>query len=92
MHSGRTTGHFNEKQKLKHDHNHRVKKLTPIPADFGVFITSGNSAVPGRVISTADTPRSYQVSTPHGVTRTNHRRLIVQLAEEAQHDEAPLTN
>ena len=46
---------FKEKQKLDHDRHHKTKELPPIPADSGVWITSGDSAVPGRVISTADT-------------------------------------
>ena len=82
---------FKEKQKLNHDRHHRAKELLPIPADSHVWITPGDSPVPGRVVSRAETPRSYQVTTPHGVTRRNRRHLIVQPAEEAQPDEAPLT-
>ena len=82
---------FKEKQKLDHNRCHRAKELPPIPADSGVWITSGNSPVPGRVISRTDTPRSYQVGTPHGVTRRNRRHLILQPTDEPLHDEEPLT-
>ena len=52
---------------------------------------SGGSPVPGRIISTSDTRQSYGLSAPHKVTCRNRCHLIAQPAEEAQHDQAPLT-
>ena len=49
--------------------------LSPVPPNSGVWITSGDIPVHGTVVSTADTPRSYEIETPSGRVRRNRQHL-----------------
>ena len=58
----------------------RVKTDIPqtadvLPENSPVWVRTGNTQVPGRVIFTATTPRSYVVSTPTGIIRRNRQHL-----------------
>jgi len=66
------------KQQQKADYNRRNCSipLPPIPNDTEVWVTS-SSATPGRVKATADSPRSYIVTTPYGEVRRNRMHLNV---------------
>ena len=66
---------FKDRQKRDYDRQHGVKTLPPISEDSSVWITSGDQPVSGRVISPADTPRSYIVETPSGQVRRNRQHL-----------------
>ena len=65
---------FKRKQKKEYDRRHRTRPLTPIADDTPVWI---NGQTPGRILSPANTPRSYMVSTPTGETRRNRRYLQI---------------
>ena len=65
---------FKRKQKKEYDRRHRTRPLTPIADDTPVWI---NGQTPGRILSPANTPRSYMVSTPTGETRRNRRDLQI---------------
>ena len=51
------------------------KQLTHYFNDSPVWVTTGNNQTHGRVVSNADTPRSYLVTTPSGPIRRNRRHL-----------------
>lgn len=68
---------FKERQKADYDRQHRVQELPEIPTDSEVWVTSDNTAVRGRVINPADTPRSYLVETPTGEVQRNRQHLNV---------------
>jgi hypothetical protein len=57
---------FKESQKVHFDRRHRAREPSPIPDDAEVWITSEGQPIQGRVLSQADTPRSYVVDTPTG--------------------------
>ena len=66
---------FKDRQKRNYDRQHGVQTLPPISDDSGVWITSGDQPVTGRVVSPADTPWSYIVETPSGQVRWNRQHL-----------------
>jgi len=66
---------FKEKQKRNYDRRHRVRPADTLPDDSSVWVTTGNSQTPGRVVSNAGTPRSYLVNTPSGPVRRNRQHL-----------------
>ena len=66
---------FKAKQKRDFDQRHRAHPLPPLLEDTDVWITTGNRPHPGRIVSTAPTPRSYIVSTPSGDIRRNLSHL-----------------
>ena len=68
---------FKEKQKKDHDHHHRALTLPLIPDNTHVWVTTDKKNTPARVISQADTPRSYLVETPSGQMCRNRRQLNV---------------
>ena len=65
---------FKQKQKQDFDHRHRVKELPSLP---DVFVTTDGHNTSGRVVDTADTPRSHVVETPSGLLRRNRSQLNV---------------
>ena len=67
---------FKQKQKRDFDKRHRARSLEDIPEDTKVWITSEGDRVEGRVVSPANSPRSYVVDTP-GVLRRNRQHLNV---------------
>ena len=71
---------FKKKQKDSYDIRHRVKELPPLPDDTSVWVKSGDTPVPGKVIAKSEEPRSYVVKTPNGGTlRCNRCHLGVDL-------------
>ena len=54
---------FKERQKRDFDRHHAVRNSPSIPSDTPVWIISGDDPVPGRVVSPANTSRSYVVDT-----------------------------
>ena len=66
---------FKQKQKTDFDKRHRVKPLAEIPDDTYVWIRTGNQQTTGRVVSSANAPRSYLVDTPHGQIRCNRLHI-----------------
>ena len=65
------------KQKDNFDKRHRTKDLPMIPDDTPVWIDSDNGPVSGRVVTSAETPRSYLVETPSGQLQRNRIQLRV---------------
>ena len=57
---------FKEKQKHNYDRRHRARALSPLPEETEVWIRTGNERLPGKVTSTASSPRSYWVETSDG--------------------------
>ena len=66
---------YKEKQKENYDLQHRTRSADVLPENSPVWVRTENTLVPGRVISTATTPRSYVVSTPTGIIRRNRQHL-----------------
>ena len=48
-----------QKQKSNYDRSHRTRSQHPLDTGTAVWIRTGNTSTPGRVITTANTPRSY---------------------------------
>lgn len=68
---------FKEKQKRSYDVRYHVKDQPDIPSDTEVWITTDAEPIRGRVLSPADTPRSYNVETSSGVVRRNRSQLNI---------------
>ena len=68
---------YKHKQKRDYDRRHQARPLPPIPDGSEVWVTSDNQPVPGRVTTSAGTPRSYLVETPQGVVRRHRSHLNV---------------
>ena len=66
---------YKGKQKRQFDKRHRVNELPMLSDDTNVWISSQGEPVQGRVVSSADTPRSYVVDTPSGQLRRNRHHL-----------------
>ena len=65
-----------QKQKSNYDRSHPPYPISaPLDAGTAVWIRTGDTSTPGRVITTANTPRSYLVSTQSGVLRRNRHHL-----------------
>ena len=64
-----------QKQKSNYDRSHCTQSQHPLNAGTAVWIRTGDTSTPGRVITTANTPRSYLVSTQSGVLRRNRHHL-----------------
>ena len=68
---------FKKKQKANYDRQHGARTLPPIQPESDVWITSGEQPSTGKVISVADTPRSYIVETQTGQVRRNRQHLNI---------------
>ena len=68
---------FKKCQKTDYDRCHRIQDLPAIPDNTDVWVTTGGSPTPGRIITTTDTPRSYIVQTPSGEIRRNRSHLNI---------------
>lgn len=69
---------FKERQEKDFNRRHRVQELPALPNDSEVWITSdGGDPRPGRIVSPANTPRSYLVDTPSGRVRRNRHHLTI---------------
>ena len=60
------------KQKANYDRRHRVRDLSE---DESVWVHTRNRTGPGRVITSADAPRSYVVETESGDIRRNRAHI-----------------
>lgn len=66
-----------KRQKTDYDRRHRVQDLPAIPDNTAVWVTTGGSPIPGRIITTTDTPQSYIVQTSNGEIRRNRSHLNI---------------
>ena len=66
---------FKDKQEQNYDRRYRTQPHPTIPDDSDVWITTDSRPVPGRVLSSANTPRSYLIETPTGQVRRNRQHL-----------------
>ena len=68
---------YKEKQKQAFDRRHRARQLPALPDDTAVWVSTDGDPVQGRIVSSADTPRSYLVDTPSGQLRRNRHHLTI---------------
>ena len=68
---------FKKKQERDYNRRHRVCEVPSLPDNAAVWVTSGNRPISGRVITAANTPRSYLVETPTGRIRRNQQHLNI---------------
>ena len=74
---------FKEDQKHTFDCHHGVRRLSSLPPESDVWISSGDNPEPGTVIAPAETPRSYTVETASGQRfRRNRQHLNVLQSSE----------
>ena len=64
-----------QKQKANFDQRHRVRDLPDLSANEPVWVHTQNRTYPGRVITSANAPRSYVIGTPSGDVRRNQAHL-----------------
>ena len=87
---------FKDKQKEDYDRRHRTMEMPLIPEDSEVWVTSGQDAIRGRVVTSTPAPRSYLIDTPSGIIRRNqqHLRVVPSLPENrsTQNQQTPDTN
>ena len=73
----RKNDHAKRQQKAAFDCRHRVTELPDLPDDTEVWVASNGERIPGRVTSSATTPRSYLINTPSGTVRRNRQHLNI---------------
>jgi len=56
-----------QRQKEMYDQQHRVHSVPTLPDDTLVWVNTQGRQVPGRVVTTSDTPCFYVVEIPSGV-------------------------
>ena len=81
-----------KKQQFDYNLRHRTKILNSLPDDCSVWVRTGDTQVPGRIVSADSTPRSYYVSTPTGQVRRNCQLLNPRpetLLRDSTHCDAP---
>ena len=79
---------FKEKQKKDFDCYHGVHSLPPISDDTDVWINCDDGRqMPGKILSTAQSPRSYVVQTSSGQLRRNRSNIKVMPIPAAQDNE-----
>ena len=71
------------KQKAGYDRRHRARSVSPLPDNQAVWVRTRDRPDPGRVIQSADTPRSYLVENPSGTVRRNQSHLSRRLEEDS---------
>ena len=64
-------------RKDNYDRHHRVRTLPMLPDKQTVWVETRGHQVPGQVVQTASTPRSYVLQTPSGELRRNRAHLRV---------------
>ena len=57
---------FKMRQKKDYDRRHRVRDLSPVPADTFVWVNTKGMQTPSRVTRADTAPRSYWLQTPSG--------------------------
>ena len=85
----RLDGTHKDRQMKDFDREHRVHDLPEIPDDTEVWVTSDAGPIPGRIVTTAETHRSYVVETPTGEVRRNRSQLRVQAETPTAGEETP---
>ena len=68
---------YKEQQEAQYNKRHRTQPLPPIPNDEHVWVKTEAHKNLGKVISTAETPKSYIVETDSGTVRRNRQHLTV---------------
>ena len=68
---------YKMKQKDNFDKHHRTKDLPVMPDDTPVWVETDIGPISGRVVTSAETPRSYLVETPTGQLQRNRIQLRV---------------
>ena len=63
------------RQKADYDRRHRARSLSPLPNSTPAWVHTQDRPDPGRVIQSADTPRSYLVEVPSGTVQSNQSHL-----------------
>ena len=66
---------FKQRQRRDYNLRHRVRTLPDLPDETDVWIRTGNTQSEGRILTPADTPRSYLVSTQGTTIRRNRHHL-----------------
>ena len=63
---------------------YKVRSLPFLPDDQLVWVNTGGSLTPGKVIEQVSSPRSYVVETPSGRVHYTHRHLHVRFESAAE--------
>ena len=71
------------KQKAGYDRRHRARFVLPLPNNQAVWVRTRDRPDLGRVIQSADTPRSYLVETPSGTVQRNQSHLARRPKEDS---------
>ena len=81
-------GRYKYKQKDNYDTRHRAHGRPDLRDGSEVWVAGGGDGgpVPGQVMRSADTPRSYFVSTPTGQVRRSSRHLVTNPDREGKPD------
>ena len=66
---------FKERQKRDFDQQHRARELPDLPDDTAVYVTMDGQPTTGRIVRSANAPRSYIVDTQSGSIRRNRSQL-----------------
>ena len=74
---------YKKKQRENYNKSHHTRDVDLLPNNTSVWVRTENTQQPGTIVSAADTPRSYLVSTPSGQVRRNRRHLNL------RHDDVP---
>ena len=80
---------FRTKQKDNFDKRHRTHDLPPIPDNTRVWIETDNGPTSGRVVSMAETPRSYIIETSTGQLLRNRHHVLVDPRTDVDTDAEP---
>ena len=70
---------YKAKQEFHFNSRHRTRPLPSLIADDPVWVRMGDRQVPGRVITSSTTPRSYIIATSAGQVRRNRYHLTPRL-------------
>jgi len=62
---------YKQSQKDNYNRQHRVRSLPELPANQPVWVNGRGQQIPGQILQSASTPRSYLVKTKSGQLRRN---------------------
>ena len=68
---------YKARQKRNFYIHHGVRELPDLDENTNVWVTTDTNAICGRIISSAEAPRSYIIQTPTGEIRRNWSQLRV---------------
>ena len=77
-------------KKKNYDCCHCVCPLPPLSEDTPVWVNTHDRQIPGRIITSAATPRSYIVDTSTGHVRRNCQHIVPD-PQDAEPDDPPMT-